>query len=113
MAARYKRKQEQAKLAKEAIRHLFVEAEKASVRDDVLASKHVKEARKTAMRFRISLTSGQKRSFCKNCGHFLRQGKNVRVRMTQHHLVFTCLDCGHVQRFGRGAKKDDGVVSSP
>lgn len=102
MVTRHQRKPKQKiLLAKAAVRDMFVQADRVFSRDRGLAKKHVHDARKTAMKFKITLGSGQRRSFCKGCGSFLKQGKNVRVRMTQHNIVYTCLECNNVMRIGK------------
>ena len=88
-------------LAKRAIKDLFKEADRIFPKDPDLAKKYVLDARKVGTRLRVTLTSTQKRKFCKQCGAFWKQGKNVRVRMTQHNVVYTCLDCGSIKRIGK------------
>lgn len=82
-----------AQIAKEHIRVLFKEAEKRYKEDPKLSNKYVKLARKIAMKFKVKLTSVQKRKFCKHCYIFLMPGSNARVRTKDGNIVYYCLSC--------------------
>ncbi|MBS3128939.1 ribonuclease P [Candidatus Woesearchaeota archaeon] len=86
--------------AKEHIRVYFLEAQKRFNEDPQLSHRYVRLARRIAMKFKIKLSSQQKRLFCKHCYHFLMPGKNSRVRTKKGMLIYYCLDCKKYSKFG-------------
>jgi ribonuclease P protein subunit RPR2 len=86
-------------LAKERITILIANALKE--RDDEIADKQAKLARKIAMRFRIRLPYEIRQLFCKKCKAFMVPGKSSRVRIGRANtkaIRITCLRCGHTYR---------------
>ena len=51
-------------------------------------------------KFRIHLPNNIKRFICKECGHFLMPGENLRVESRGGFMVYSCLDCGNVKKYG-------------
>jgi ribonuclease P protein subunit RPR2 len=86
------------KVAKLHIDSLFRQARDAAPKDLKRATRYVELARNIAMKFRIRLPSVYKRLFCRHCYHFLLPGKNLRVRIHEHRVIYYCLDC---RRFWR------------
>ncbi len=80
-------------LANRHIEELFCLAKRVCGEDGSLANRYVFLARKIAMKFKISLSSEQKRCFCKHCYKFLLPGKNLRVRIHEHRIIYYCLEC--------------------
>jgi ribonuclease P protein subunit RPR2 len=93
-----KKKQEIVKTAEEHIYSLLNQAKEVSSKDIELANRYVELARKIAMKFKVRLSSEQKRLFCQHCYKFLVPGKNLRVRVHEHRLIYYCLEC---KRFWR------------
>jgi len=89
----------QQRIALERISILFNEAKKMFPREPKYAHRYVQLARKIALKYKVKFAPEQKKKFCKKCQHFLVQGKNVRVRTQEGHLVYTCLDCENVMRY--------------
>ncbi len=102
-----KKASEHRELAMEHIRSLFGQAERCSRDDTALANRYAQHAHRIAMKFKLKLPSLLKRCMCKHCHHYLRQGVNCRVRLTQGKVVYYCMDCRHFMRFPiKGQKKD-------
>lgn len=95
---RWKKKRMQ-KIAKNSIKKLFELAEKEYTENPHRAHRYIEIARNISMRTRVPIPTHLKRRICKNCYHFLKYGKNCRVRTKNSKIVVTCLDCGHVMRF--------------
>ena len=81
------------RIAEEHIGFLLDRAKKVAGENHGLANRYVTLARKVAMKFKIRLTSAQKRLFCKHCYRFMLPGKNLRVRVHEHRIIYYCLDC--------------------
>ncbi|MBW2997189.1 ribonuclease P [Candidatus Woesearchaeota archaeon] len=79
--------------AKDHIQKLFTQAKKAAKDNPALANRYTTLARKVAMKFKIRLTPEQKRLFCPHCYKFLLPGRNLRVRIHQHRVIYYCLNC--------------------
>ncbi|NQU79024.1 ribonuclease P [Candidatus Woesearchaeota archaeon] len=94
MAKKYgKKKNDIVKEAKNHIASLFEKAKFEAGTRHWLANRYVTLARKVAMKFKIHMTREQKRLFCPHCYRFLLPGKNLRVRVHEHRLIYYCLDC--------------------
>ena len=78
-------------IAKTHITSLFEEAKKTD--DKRLQDRYVELARKIAMKFRISIPSEYKRRFCPHCYRYMIPGKNLRVRVHEHRVIYYCLEC--------------------
>ena len=89
----------QRKLALEKVTALFKEAASAFKKDKKLANKHVRSARKTAMKVKIRIPANLKRKFCKHCYSYLKPGINCRVRTHEGKVVYYCLECKKFMRF--------------
>ena len=81
------------KIADKHIKSLFNLAINPSVKSQKLRNRYIHLARLISMKFQIKLNSGHKRVFCKHCYHALIPGKNLRVRVHNHKLIYYCLDC--------------------
>lgn len=94
-----RQKIEASEIARERVDKLFAMAEKAAAECDFdHATRYVEMAWNIKLKFRIRLTSYQKRLFCKKCLKFLADGKTGRYRTEKKQLVITCLNCGDVRR---------------
>ena len=80
-------------IAKEHIDSLFKQAAAVAGKDLKKADRYVSLARKIAMKFKIHLPSSQKRLFCRHCYSFLLPGKNLRVRVHEHRVIYLCGVC--------------------
>jgi len=90
----YRRKSnENVNIAKERVVKLFKLADDIFSEDSSLSDRYVDLARKIAMKFKIKLSSSQKRKFCKHCYSYLRPGINCRVRTVSNKLVYSCFKC--------------------
>lgn len=78
---------------------LFDHAELIARKHFDLANKHVKEARRIAMKSKVRIPVQLKRRFCKKCGAYFVPGKTYRVRMNDKKVVYTCLMCKSLMRF--------------
>jgi ribonuclease P protein subunit RPR2 len=70
-------------------------------KDEELASRQAKLARKVAMRFRVRLPYGARQLFCKKCKAFIVPGRSARVRVggaRTRAIRVTCLKCDHTYR---------------
>lgn len=100
MKRRHKKKPGwQRNLAKERIAALFEQAEKRYADEPALSHRYAELARRIQMRYKVRFTPEQRRCICKSCRHFLKQGRNCRVRLTKSKASYTCLDCGSVMRY--------------
>jgi ribonuclease P protein subunit RPR2 len=94
-----KRSQKVKELARERIDILIACALKE--KDEELAGRQAKLARKVAMRFRVRLPYEARQLFCKKCKSFIVPGKSARVRVGRSKIRavrITCLKCGHTYR---------------
>jgi ribonuclease P protein subunit RPR2 len=70
-------------------------------KDEALAARQARQAKKIAMRFRVRLPYGARQLFCKNCKAFIVPGRGARVRVGRaktRAVRITCLRCGHTYR---------------
>jgi ribonuclease P protein subunit RPR2 len=86
-------------IALERINVLFKEAKKAFKDEPEFADRYVQLARKIAMKYKVKIPAGLKRSFCKRCNKYLMPGTNSQVRSHKGHIVFYCLSCKSIMRF--------------
>ena len=99
-----KKSPEVLKTARSHIDRYFKLAREVASENHGLANRYVTLARKVAMKFKIRLTSPQKRLFCPHCYRFLLPGKNLRVRVHEHRVIYYCLDCKKFWRKPVGKK---------
>jgi ribonuclease P protein subunit RPR2 len=90
------KKQNNAELAKQRIKVLFEQAEKAKTQE--LANKYVQTARKIAMKLNLRFPRGYKRKFCKHCYNYFNKD-NYRVRTKNNKVVYYCRNCKKYMRF--------------
>ena len=95
----YKKSIKQQQIAKERIKLLFKQAKEDFKEDSKLSDKHVKVARRIAMKYKIRLSSELKKRFCKNCHKYLVPGVNCRIRLHKHRLIYYCFNCKHYMRY--------------
>ncbi|MFH1063834.1 MAG: ribonuclease P [Candidatus Woesearchaeota archaeon] len=88
-----KKSSDNLRIAKAHIASLLDRAKSIAKDNHPLANRYVTLARKIAMKFRVHMDSDQKRLFCKHCYRFLIPGKNLRVRVHEHRIIYYCLDC--------------------
>lgn len=93
-----KQKEKEKDIAISHIDELFKLAEMRFKSDPNLAKDYVSSARKIAMKFRIHLSSEQKRRFCKKCNAFLVPSINSRVRVNNNKIIILCNGCKHLSR---------------
>lgn len=70
-------------------------------KDESLAAKQARRAKKIGMRFRVRLPYEARQLFCKKCKTFIVPGRNARVRVGRaktRAVRITCLRCGHTYR---------------
>ena len=84
----------QQKLVKGRISTLFKQADEAYKEKPALAHRYVTLARKLSMKYKVKLTSAQKRKFCSHCYKYLRS----RVRLRDKKLVYYCPYCKRYSR---------------
>ena len=96
-----KKQEWQRDIARERIKKLFSQAEKAFKKKPHLSHRYVALARKIAVRFNIRMGRDLKRRFCKKCYRYLYPGINSRARTNsnQRALVIKCQECGHIMRY--------------
>lgn len=63
------------------------------------SNRYVTLARKIGLRYVIRFPFELKIKYCKNCGCYLVNGSNSRIRLRGRYMVITCLCCNHIQRF--------------
>jgi len=88
----------QQKLALERIARLFIEAESNFREYPELSRRYMVLAEKLSTRYKVRLTKEQKGMFCKNCHAYLKNGINLRTRLSNGKKVSTCLECKAVKR---------------
>ncbi|MBD3304020.1 ribonuclease P [Candidatus Woesearchaeota archaeon] len=93
------------KTAKERIKHLFRQAEKAFNKNPSLSNRYVTLARKLSMKYKVPIPRELKRKFCKHCYKYLVPGKNCRIRTKDGKVVYYCLNCKKFMRFVLPRKK--------
>ncbi len=91
-------KKKQKEIAKERIKTLFTQAERAFSKNKSLAHRYVTLARKLAMKVRIRMPQEYKRKYCKHCYKFLVSGKNSRTRTREGKIIISCLECKKFMR---------------
>ncbi|MFH1505620.1 MAG: ribonuclease P [archaeon] len=95
MKRRHKPKPEdQRKLVRERISKLFKEADDIYMEKPVMADRYVQLARKLAMKYKVKLTTLQKRKFCSHCYKY----KRGRTRLRDKKLVYYCPECKRYTR---------------
>lgn len=70
-------------------------------KDQELAERQARLAKKIAMRYRVRLSYEARQLFCKKCKAFIVPGKSARVRVGRaktRAVRITCLRCGHTYR---------------
>jgi ribonuclease P protein subunit RPR2 len=98
---KYQRKPEEHKeLAQKAIEKYFSMAEKMFKEDGKLSDKYVKDARKTAMKFKVRIPTKYKRRMCKKCLSYLVPGVNCRIRVHKKNVITYCFNCKNIMKFG-------------
>ncbi|MFA6072994.1 MAG: ribonuclease P [Candidatus Woesearchaeota archaeon] len=85
-------------IAEKRMVELLALAEMIFKEDKALANRYVFLARKLATKYKVSFSKEQKMKFCKNCGSFLVQGVNSRLRLSKGNLVIKCMDCNVIRR---------------
>lgn len=104
---KYKSKpKEQQTLAKQRIRELFMQAE----RTPEFANDYAALARRIAMKYKVRLTSEQKRKICKHCYAYLKQGVNCRVRLQSGKIVYYCMECRRFARIPIKKPLSSGII---
>ena len=65
------------------------------------SQRHIRLAKKIAMRYNITIPRCLKKRFCKKCYRYIAPGVNCRIRANKrnHTLTVTCLGCGNVMRY--------------
>jgi ribonuclease P protein subunit RPR2 len=94
-----KNKESVKKEALDKIHELFNEAKLIFNKDSNLSNKYVNIARKIAMKYTISVPRELKRQYCKHCYSYLVPGKNCRVRIQKHRVIYYCEKCKKFMRF--------------
>jgi ribonuclease P protein subunit RPR2 len=96
---RTRQKEEANDIAKERVDLLFSMAEKAAASGELeTADRYVQMAWKIKLKFRVRLSSYQKRLFCRKCLKFLA-GTTGRYRTIKGVLKIKCLNCGGTRRY--------------
>lgn len=94
-----KKKQKVKQIARE---HIDVLVEHAlHEKDDHLAAKQARQAKKIAMHLRIRLPYEIRQLYCKRCKAFIVPGRTARVRVGRaktRAVRITCLKCDHTYR---------------
>ena len=70
-------------------------------KDESLAARQARQAKKIAMRFRVRLPYEARQLYCKKCKAFIVPGRGSRVRVGRaktRAVRITCLRCGHTYR---------------
>ena len=93
--------------ATEKIAALFYEAGQIYSVDSDLAHRYVHLARKTAMKYKIRLSSALQKKFCKHCYKYLMPGENARIRTRDSKVIYTCFECKNFMRFPMAKEKKE------
>lgn len=70
-------------------------------KDEALAERQARLAKKMAMRYRVRLAYEARQLYCKACKAFIVPGRSARVRVGRaktRAVRITCLRCGHTYR---------------
>ncbi|MBL7160728.1 MAG: ribonuclease P [Candidatus Aenigmarchaeota archaeon] len=91
----------QKSIARERIEILFSLAGKEFGKHPERSHRYVGIARSIGKRYNVSFKKEMRLRFCRKCLHYLKPGKNARVRTVarQQAVAVVCLDCGNVTRF--------------
>ncbi|MFH1439920.1 MAG: hypothetical protein ABIG89_05105 [Candidatus Woesearchaeota archaeon] len=103
-----KKRDENKIIAEQRISELFRQAIDMYNQDSKLSDRYVYLARKMAMKYKVKLTSLQKRKFCKHCYSFLMPGKNCIIRITGKTITYSCKICKKFTRLGYKKKSLKG-----
>ena len=91
-------KKERRSIAKERVRILFNESEKAIVLGERgLSNRYGTLAHQISRKYKVRLPRGVQVIYCKKCGSYAG-GSGSRVRVRSGTLVRTCLACGEIYR---------------
>ena len=94
-----RQKEESNEIARERIERLFSLAEKAATEGDLKhADRYIQMVWAIKLKFRVRLSSYQKRLFCRQCLKFLA-GTTGRYRTIKGILEIKCLNCGETRRY--------------
>jgi len=89
------RKRKEKGAAKAKVPKLFSQA--AGNKDQRVANRLVRRARRIAMKFRMSLNP-YKQIYCKHCYARLHPGINARVRIHAGRIITYCFECKRYRR---------------
>ena len=94
-----KKPADQTRIARERIRKLFDQADKAFDERPDLADRYVELARKISMKYKVRIPPELKKKFCTHCYKYLRPGVNARVRSHKGRVIYYCDNCRKYMRF--------------
>ncbi|MDO8427781.1 MAG: ribonuclease P protein component 4 [Candidatus Diapherotrites archaeon] len=80
-------------IALERIYRLFELAEQEFEHHKERSTRYVELARKIGTRNKVKIPKELKKQFCKNCGSFLKIGKNCKIRIMGTMMKITCNEC--------------------
>jgi ribonuclease P protein subunit RPR2 len=95
MSSKIKQKNKQ--VAKELVLELFKKADAIFKTDKEQSNKHIKKARRIAMKHKLKLGK-LKRKFCKHCYSYLKPGINSRTRTREGKVIIYCSECKRYTR---------------
>jgi len=111
---RQRQKEDANELAKERVERLFYLAEEVAAGGDLKhADRYVEMAWAIKLKFRVRLSSYQKRLFCRKCLKFLASPKRGRYRTIKGVLEIKCLDCGESRRYPMSSRSSQAKQASP
>lgn len=99
MARRFRRKQDERRIALGRIGHLFDLARRRLTEGDrASAVRSVRLGRRIAMRYQTGLPKELRDRYCRGCEGPLMPGQTARIRVRSGMVRTTCLACGETQR---------------
>ena len=86
------------KIGLERIYRLFELAEQEFSRHPERSRRYVELARKIGTKNKVKVPNELRKSFCKKCGSFLKQGTNSSLGKEGSLLTLACKECGFVRK---------------
>ncbi len=89
------------------IHRLFELAEKEFSKHPERSNRYIELALKIGKKCNVSVPQELKKSYCKKCHRFLKEGVNSKIRVSGSILKITCLECNSTKKISavkRGKK---------
>jgi len=90
------------------IHRLFELAEKEFSKHPERSNRYVELALRISKKCNVSMPQELKKSYCKKCHCFLKEGVNSKIRVSGSILKITCLECNSTKKISAKRGKKPG-----